>query len=350
MTPPGAARLPVTAAAIGRALGLAARTVVLADLSTMGLGGPALLVEPRRAQDLARLLMFLRDEGLPFLPVGGASNILFPDAGLEAAVVRPAGDLALASVSGTTLLAGAGAPVAVLMDMARRAGLSGLEMAAGLPGTAGGAAMGNAGRADRGLADLLDFLELVAPDGETVRLSRDQLAPSYRSLGLPGALGGSVVASMGLALARSDPGRVREAERRFLADRAGQPRGRSLGCFFRNPPGESAGRLIDRCGLKGAADGGAEVSPGHANFILNRGAATADQVLRLAGLCRERVFLASGLWLEPEVRIVGPRGQALDIPGLGSGPPARRDRPARTARRWDFDLALAGPARDLDLI
>jgi UDP-N-acetylmuramate dehydrogenase len=245
--------------------------------------------------------------------------MLFPDQDLTVPVIRLSGDLREASVDGTTLLAGAGAPMAGILELSLEAGLSGLEMTAGLPGTAGGAAMGNAGSAGRGLAELIEGLELLDPGGRRLVLARKDLSPLHRTLNLPPELEGSIVIGLRLSLARSDPALARgEARRLLAARRAGQPTGLSLGCVFRNPPSESAGRLIDLCGLKGEIEGGAEVSRRHANFIMNTGRARSAEVLTLAARVRGAVEARFGLRLVPEIKILGQDGREAGLPMTGA--------------------------------
>jgi len=226
------------------------------------------------------------------------------DGGIEGVVVRLVDQLASVDVRGHQIVAGAGASLGEVVSKATSAGIGGLEFLAGIPGTVGGAAVANAGARDVWFGHRLVELHVMASDlTESVRM-RDEVPFGYRTSGIATDW---IVTSAVLA---GVPASVEEARREvetYLERRRGtQPLGeRSAGCIFRNPPGDSAGRLIEAAGLKGLAVGGAEVSTVHANFVVNAGGATAREIMDLVEIVRERVRAVHGVDLELEISVVG---------------------------------------------
>jgi UDP-N-acetylmuramate dehydrogenase len=288
----------------------------LSDYSTIHTGGPGIIVIGLWLMEQLEQLLSACSRGyLKSFILGAGSNVLFPDQGLLAAAVTLEGSFHDFELDGATIRIGAGSPVATLISLAKRYGVSGLEMMVGIPGTVGGAIMGNSGSAQRGLAELATEIELRDPEGRPLVLGQKDINPIYRSLNLPTELQGSVVTSVLFILTSSEPKLVKEEMSRQLAmKRSSQPRGRSLGCVFKNPPGESAGRLIDQCGLKKASQGGAVVSDIHANFILNKRKARSIDVIRLAAKVRDKVLADTGIELVPEIKILDPWGRDVGLP------------------------------------
>lgn len=280
----------------------------LSALSTLGVGGWAeCYAEPTELEDFLVLRRFSHREGVPFHIVGGGSNVVFADGPIPGVVVStrrwsavrwlPREDRVVADVQ-------AGYGLASLVAAAAKRGLTGLEFALGIPGTVGGAVAGNAGAGGRSVGDGLEEVLSAEPDGTLRRWGAGEFSCSYRrcSLSEPGRL----LLSCKMILGPAPRAEIEESMERFRSARRIQPHGgRSAGCSFKNPDGESAGRLLDRCGCKGMAIGDAVVSDRHANFILNRGRATAKDVLSLLRACRRRVFERTGVLLEPEVRFLG---------------------------------------------
>lgn len=273
----------------------------LATLTTLGVGGWAeCYVEPDSLEDFRALLSLSLSEGFPLYILGGGSNVLLPD-GQVPGVVLSTRRWSAVLWDGDAAEVQAGCPLSILLDEAVKRGLGGLEFAAGIPGTVGGATAGNAGAGGHGVAELLTELTTLEPNGELRRW--EEFPFSYRSF--PLADEGCLLLSCRMRFSPR-PAEAIEAELdHFRALRRGQPGGRCAGCSFKNPPGESAGRLLDRCGCKGMSVGDAVVSERHANFILNRGRAVAADVLELMSACRDRVFQEAGVLLEPEVRFLG---------------------------------------------
>jgi UDP-N-acetylenolpyruvoylglucosamine reductase len=237
--------------------------------------------------------------------IGLGSNLLVHDEGVDALVLKLAGELASAHVEGTTLVAGGGAPNAVCLHRARDAGLGGFEFASAIPGTAGGGVRMNAGAYDREWKDVLADAVVVGADGIRT-LGVEELELSYRHSGLRA---GDVVAQVRFRLEPRERAEIKKTVADLLGQRkATQPTNkRTFGSVFKNPGGErGAGWLIEESGLKGHRIGGAVISPRHANFIENAGDATSADALALMAEARRRVFARFGIELEHEVRFLGP--------------------------------------------
>jgi UDP-N-acetylmuramate dehydrogenase len=277
----------------------------LARHTTMGVGGPAAVMAfPRTSTELETTLRERARLDVPHRVLGGGSNLVVADEGLDELVVNTEclRDVLVGDDGAVT--AGAGANFIGTVLKTCRAGWRGLESAVGIPGSIGGAAVMNAGAYGFSISDVMK--EIVVLDERGERTSPPEgWRFHYRGSSIPE---GAAVASITLALRREDP-RVLEEETRALAEkrRTSQPGGRNAGCVFKNPKDASAGRLIDEVGLKGTRRGGAVVSPRHANFVVNDGGATAGDVLSLLELVRERVRKETGVDLELEVRVWRPR-------------------------------------------
>ena len=286
--------------------------VSLARYTTIGTGGAARwFARPETIDQLQEVLRWARDHDAAVEVVGLGSNMLVHDEGVDALVLKLAGELAAAQVEGRVLVAGGGAPNAVCLHRARAAGLGGCEFASAIPGTAGGGVRMNAGAYGREWRDVLVDAVVVDADGSRT-LTADQLDLSYRHSGL---VPGDVVAQVRFRLEESTPGDVKARVAELLAQRkATQPTNkRTFGSVFQNPSPElGAGRAIEECGLKGHDIGGALVSPRHANFIENAGGATSADCIALMAEARRRVHERFGVELEHEVQFLGP----LDLPPL----------------------------------
>jgi UDP-N-acetylmuramate dehydrogenase len=279
--------------------------VPLARLTTVGIGGPArAFARPETVDNLQQLVAWAQEAALPIVVIGLGSNVLAPDAGIEALVVRLAGDLATVEIDDTRLTAGGGAPNAVALHRARAAGLGGMEFACAIPGTAGGGVRMNAGAYDRDWSDIVERALVVTADG-AAWLSRDELDLQYRH----SALGPSqIVAQVEFRLQPRDPTEIRRHVSELNARRkATQPiNRRTFGSVFKNPDHDlGAGPMLDACGLKGYAVGGARISPQHANFIENAEGATAADAVALMAEARRRALEQYGLELEREVELLG---------------------------------------------
>jgi len=286
--------------------------VSLARHTTIGTGGAARwFARPDTVEELQGALRWARDGEVAVEVIGLGSNVLVHDEGVDALVIRLAGELAAAHVDGNELVAGGGAPNAVCLHRARAAGLGGFEFASAIPGTAGGGVRMNAGAYGREWRDVLvDALVVDSGGSKTVPVS--ELGLSYRRSAL---LPGQVVARVRFHLEPSSPDDVKATVATLLELRkATQPTNkRTFGSVFKNPSAElGAGRAIEECGLKGHRVGGALVSPRHANFIENAGDATSADCIALMAESRSRVHERYGVELEHEVQFLGP----LELPPL----------------------------------
>jgi UDP-N-acetylmuramate dehydrogenase len=278
----------------------------LAPLNTFRIGGPAaLLAEVSSQQALSRLLAVIAEAEVPSVLLGLGSNLLVADEGIRGVVVRLKGEFEEVSFDGTSVRAGGGVALSRLVRKTLARGLVGLEALAGFPSTVGGAVVMNAGCYGTEIKDSLVWTDVAERDGECHRLAVEELGAAYRTTVLQRR--GSVVIGALFRLRRGDTAaaekRMKELNRRRWAS---LPSGRPMvGSIFRNPPGEVAGRLIDRCGLKERRCGDAQISPEHANVIVNLGAARARDVLELMKLAYSRVLDRFGVRLEPEVVLTG---------------------------------------------
>ena len=277
----------------------------LARHTTFRVGGPAdVLFLPESAQELQRAMELAREAGEDCLVIGNGSNLLVRDGGVRGLVIKLAGPMSGISVEGTSIRAQAGASLSQVSRAALQASLTGLEFASGIPGSLGGALAMNAGAYGGELSQVVREA-MVLMDGRVQTLSREELAMGYRTTRV--LREGGIVLSAVLDLKEGDAPQIAatmdELNRRR---REKQPLScPSAGSTFKRPEGYFAGALIEQAGLKGYAIGGAQVSEKHAGFLINRGGATASDLLRLIEYVQERVYAQSGVRLETEVRICG---------------------------------------------
>jgi UDP-N-acetylmuramate dehydrogenase len=280
----------------------------LARHSQFGVGGPARwFTTTRDAGALGELLARCNQSGIVVTMLGAGSNALISDAGIDGLVIRH-DDRTLRVLDDRTVELGAGCMMPrVALDCASR-GIAGLEFGIGVPGTCGASVFGNAGAFGTEIADVLIDCTALAPDGEPMTLDAAACGFGYRDSRFKGDLHGHVIASARLRVHRDDPALVRKRTDEVQAQRkASQPYGvRSLGSVFKNPPGDTAGRLIEAAGLKGRTSGGAQISPKHANFILNIDHATSADVLALVRAAHDEVLTAYGVDLQREIIVLGP--------------------------------------------
>ncbi len=274
--------------------------------SWYGIGGQAryfLALEDDAA--LARLIGRLTSVGVPYHVIGAATNTLFAADELSGLTIKLA--TSKLTIHGTRITASAGYLMPKLAADSAKAGRTGLEFGAGVPGTVGGSVFGNAGAFGREVKDGLITTDVIDPQGRLHTLSAADCCFAYRESVLKSEKPGWVVRAATFETGADDPSRIRDRIKEVQRHRRQtQPiEKRSLGSTFKNPPGEAAGRLIDACGLKGRRIGGAQISEKHANFIVNLGGASADDVLALMAEMRHRVFERFGIELEPEVRVIG---------------------------------------------
>lgn len=286
------------------------RSRSLARLTSWRIGGPGdLFVEPNDRQSLSAVLGRASAAGVPVTFIGGGTNLLVSDKGVRGLVIKLGEGfdyIRWADEGGekATVEVGAATKLARLVRETVDAGYGGLEFAAGIPGLVGGGTLMNAGAFGGELGEAIQSIEVADGEGQVGRIGTTDLQFSYRKLALKAD---RVLISVRFVLLRSSTARLRSAvevvqRKRRKKQPVGHP---NAGSVFRNPPGEYAGRLIERAGLKGAQVGEARVSDEHANFIVNLGDARADDVRRLMQLVQDSVWERSGVWLEPEVRMLG---------------------------------------------
>ncbi|MDP3794661.1 MAG: UDP-N-acetylmuramate dehydrogenase [bacterium] len=314
------------------------KSVGLQAFTSLGIGGRAeYFLLAKTMEELVGGVRFALERDLPLALIGGGTNVLIADEGVPGFTIKFQ-DLGLA-VEGTTITAGAGVPMGVLVTRAAAEGLTGLEWAGGLPGTLGGAIFGNAGTHGRATGELLGSVRILRlPDCEQELLSGSALRFDYRDSVFKEAAkgagtGDAVILGATLALERGERAQIRKKTLESVQFRAlHHPHERSCGSIFKNPavttetyeqlcqrhpqlrakrPGQGfetlrapVGFLIEIAGLKGRRLGGAEISAKHANFIINRGDARAKNVLGLIREARERVAELFGIAIEPEIRFI----------------------------------------------
>ncbi len=270
--------------------------------TTFRIGGPAqVYAVPPDADRFRQAAVLCRERGVPFYIVGKGSNLLVSDEGVRG-VILSTENAEKASVDGTRMTAEAGISLAKLARLAKQASLTGLEFAAGIPGSLGGAVTMNAGAYGGEMKDVLTGATVLASDGTVHRLSVEELDLGYRTSRIQ--TGGLIVLEAELRLREGDP----EAVQARMDELAYQRRSKqpleypSAGSMFKRPAGYFAGKLIDDAGLRGFAVGGAQVSEKHCGFVVNRGGATARDVLTLCDEVSRTVYEKFGVRLEREVR------------------------------------------------
>ena len=293
----------------------------LARFTTMRVGGPAdLFATAHNAFELRALIRFARSRAIPWLVIGRGSNLIIADAGVRGLVIQSRAEGS--RIDGDRYRAEAGVPMARAATETQRAGLTGLEYGLAIPGTVGGAVWANAGAHDNDTASVLESATVLLADGAEREMPAAELGFGYRhsrfkraTVGSGGGADGpsaaaaspEIVLAATFLLAPAEPAAIAarlDAIRRWRREH--QPLGiPSAGSVFRNPDGDSAGRLIDAAGLKGTRIGGAVVSEKHANFIVNDRAGTAADVRRLAELARRRIRERDGIDLQFEIEFVG---------------------------------------------
>jgi UDP-N-acetylmuramate dehydrogenase len=276
------------------------------------IGGPAdALLEPTNAEELIEAVEKAREHGVPVSVLGGGTNVLVRDGGIRGLTIRLAKSLTGIHVEGRSVTAEAGVLYPVLANTTAGTGLRGLEFATGIPGTVGGAVYMNAGAYGGETKDVLDWAD-VFREGRVVRmhnvvemLHATSLRLSYRRSVLHDHPDW-VVLRAGYTLEPGDPGELKARIKEFRAQRMnGSPNRPSCGSTFKRPPGGFPGRVIEAAGLKGTRVGQIEVSPVHANYLVNLGGGTAKDALELIELVKEKVRERLEIELEPEVRVIG---------------------------------------------
>lgn len=270
------------------------------------IGGPAdIFVEPGNRRELQLVVTYARQKGIPLTVIGAGSNLLVADNGIRGIVVKIGHNLARICVAGQEITAEAGVKLAQVAQTARDAGLGGFEFSAGIPGTVGGAVVMNAGANGASISALVRKVLILSREGDFICKSREELGFGYRTSILQSEP--AIIVEVSFTCHPREQELIRKQMADYLARRkASQPLYYpNAGSVFKNPPGDSAGRLIEAAGLKGKRVGDAQISNLHANFIINLGSATAQQVLSLIEDIREVVKNRFGVELQPEIRFTG---------------------------------------------
>src|SRR5713101_2823207 len=273
--------------------------------TSLRIGGPAdIFIVPQDVEDIRLALSFAEREQLPLEVIGGGNNLLVSDRGFRGVMLRLEGCLGRAEFHGEEAVAGAGVSLSALIREAAALHLGGIECLVGIPATIGGAIAMNAGTPDGWIGDFVSAVYFLHPDGTLGEFKPTSGTFTYRAFDAPP---GAVLIGCRLRLTRRPLTEVqKDIKVRLKQKKATQPLAlASAGCVWKNPPADVAGRLIEKCGLKGKRINGAEISSKHANFIVNRGGGTATDILALMDLTRERVNSHFSVVLENEIRIIG---------------------------------------------
>lgn len=281
------------------------RNVPMREYTTMKVGGPAdLMVHPIDAEELSMIVRWVSENRVDFFVLGAGTNLIVKDGGIRGVVINMRDSFNYFTLYREDIVSGAGTSIATLSAISIQAQLTGLEFAAGIPGSLGGAVRMNAGAFKHSVSDILNQVKTVDPVGNLKELNREEIATGYRESCIPDD---EIMweASLGLRKEKSEV--IREQVSMYKKWRkTHQPaKVHSAGCIFKNPPGLHAGKLIDELGLKGSRYGDACVSEVHANFIINDGNATAKDILYLIEKIQENVMKIKGVKLEREVQVVG---------------------------------------------
>jgi UDP-N-acetylmuramate dehydrogenase len=269
--------------------------------TSMGVGGPAAVMAfPRSPEELRQSLHLRAELGVPHRVLGGGSNLVVVDEGLDELIVNTEEMRRVEVGESGEVTAEGGANLIRTVVRCCREGWRGMESAVGIPGSIGGAAVMNAGAYGFSISDVLREIVVYDADGQRTE-PPEGWRFHYRGSSIPE---GAAVASVTVGLRRDDPALLEKETHELSEQRVrNQPGGRNAGCVFKNPAGGHAGRILDGLGLKGTRIGGAVVSPRHANFVVNEGSARASDVLDLLDLLRDRVQRETGVDLELEVKV-----------------------------------------------
>jgi UDP-N-acetylmuramate dehydrogenase len=290
----------------------------LARLTTYRIGGPATVFLPAGPEDLSAGLRIAADAGVPVFLLGLGSNVLLPDEGMEALVVRLGKGLDGVRRDGDRWWFGAGLPAPLAARKTAEQGMAGLHMMVGVPGTVGGGIFMNAGCHGGQWSDVTTRVAVLDLRGAERVLTASEIPFIYRQSGLAGM----VVTEAEVRLRPGDPAELsREVQKLFAWRQSGTPFNQPCcGSVFKNPDAPppagwegawTAGRLLESAGLKGTMTGGVQVSPMHANYFVNTGSGTAGDVRALIARARDLVHARFGVMLETEVKLIGPRGELL---------------------------------------
>ncbi|HUV46888.1 MAG TPA: UDP-N-acetylmuramate dehydrogenase [Candidatus Bathyarchaeia archaeon] len=279
------------------------KNIKLAPYTSFGIGGSAdFFIETATQEELIEAVKWAKKEKIKYFVLGGGSNILISDAGFRGLVIKISN--IKYQISNCNIQAEAGLLLVTLIKVAYNHSLSGLEFLAGIPGTLGGAIVGNAGAKAGNISQVVEKIRVLDKHGKIYYLYPKQCQFDYRLSRFKHS--SEIILEAVLKLKRKKQGTINLGIKKFLALRKNQPKGRSAGCIFKNPTSSTpAGWLVDKVGLKGEKIGGALISSQHANWIINLGNAKATDVLRLIRLAKERVKHRFGIKLNEEIFLMG---------------------------------------------
>ncbi|SJZ35600.1 UDP-N-acetylmuramate dehydrogenase [Selenihalanaerobacter shriftii] len=269
-------------------------------------GGPAeVLVIPQDVQDLKRIISYLNSQNIKYIAIGNGTNLLINDDGLSGVVIKIAGNINHIKIDEDIIYAGAGAILPTVTKRASQQGLSGLEFAAGLPATVGGATVMNAGIGSlNDMSEIVRKVRIISSTGELKVFSQKECKFEYRSSRFQ--VEDCIIIEVEFKLKHADPKEIKSKIKELISKRkSSQPLNfPNAGCIFKNPESDYAGRLIDEVGAKGMRIGGAKVSEKHANFIVNTGDATAQNIIDLINKVQNLITKEYGIELEKEVKFL----------------------------------------------
>ena len=274
--------------------------------TTFRIGGPAdVFAMPENYEQIREVLRLCREEKLPFFVLGNGSNLLVSDSGYRGVIIQMDRNMEEIRVEGEEIHACAGALLSSVAVAARNASLTGFEFAGGIPGTLGGGVAMNAGAYGGEIKDCIVSAKVLTKEGERVVLKKEDLQLSYRNSVI--LQKGYLVLEATFSFEKGNPAEIQEEIKELnKRRREKQPlEYPSAGSTFKRPEGYFAGKLIEDAGLKGVTVGGAQVSTLHSGFIINKGGATATDIIQLITLVQNRVYDEFGVMLHPEVRIIG---------------------------------------------
>lgn len=275
---------------------------ILAGYTTFNIGGPAdWFYEAKTEKDLLTAVALARKNNLPWFILGGGSNLLVADEGFRGLVIAMRNTQCV--IRDTKITADAGVPLAKIVDLATQNSLSGLEFAAGIPGTIGGAVRGNAGAWRQSVGEKVSAVKVADDNGQITWLDQKDCLFFYRESRFKKTR--EIILAVELNLAKGNQTAIKNQVAENLAKRRCQPGQPSAGCIFKNSPPVSTGALIDQCGLKGRQIGKAQISPQHANFIVNLGKAKANDVVELMQVIKAEVKQKLGVVLVEEICLLG---------------------------------------------
>jgi len=281
--------------------------VSLVQYCTFGAGGTAkFLITPSDVFDVIKIMLARKKHLFPLFVLGGGSNVLFSD--VEGVVILSSGFRSInyrrKGKNKIIVEAGSGYPLKSIVRECLKRGYEGFEFAVGIPGTVGGAVMGNAGTQGADIGNLLLWVECVTPEGSVVRLEQKDIKIGYRYSSL--SENGCFITKCAFEASLGDVGQIKEKCLEYWHMRSKQPfTCKSAGCIFKNTENNSAGKLLDECGCKGMRVGDAVISELHANFCINLGKASVLDIKELIYKCRDIVYEKKGILLDFEVKVFG---------------------------------------------